>query len=521
MAFIGSQGSGGTIASPTGDQIMGANFSSSAINAPGNYRDVFGFDNAPDSTNLPQIYEREVTIYGNRTLMGFLRMIGSEMPTNSQQIRWAEQKRLHVFYNNVYRTGADTSVLKIKAQDGAATGDGSNTTGDLTDHSIRQNDKILVGNSESHTSTAAELFIVTAVSGADITVAAYGGTTDTILDTLTDATGADPQVGTSTQQLNVLVIGSEFGKGSDSRSQIVQPEYSTYTNSTVIMRDTYAVNGTDANQIGWVEIADENGVQGKYWYLKGKSETMTRWEDYLELSLLEDKKASSNLLPASTSTNPTGTAKGGDIAGSGSEGFFEAVENRGNIFTGTFSDSNPTAAEFRNDALDVIVRQLDKEGNIEENVLYLNRNESLAFDDGMALQSNNGANNVAWGLFNNSESMGLSLGFQSVRRGSYDFYKKDWKYLNQVDGRGSFGGIKGAGIPMGTKSVYDQYGANLMMPFATINYLAGPHHSRKNQSWVHGGQAPTPTSGLDAMTIEFLTERCICVKGANNFFLFK
>ena len=73
---------------------------------------------------------------------------------------------------------------------------------------------------------------------------------------------------------------------------------------------------------------------------------------------------------------------------------------------------------------------------------------------------------------------------------------------------------------MGTKSVYDQYGANLSMPFASIHYLAGPHHSRKNQSWVHGGQAPTPTSGLDSMNMEFLSEKCICLKGANNFVLF-
>ena len=317
-----------------------------------------------------------------------------------------------------------------------------------------------------------------------------------------------------------MVIGSEVGKGSDSRAEHIQPEYSSYTNNTVIMRDLYAVNGTDANQIGWLEIADENGVQGKYWYIKGKSETMTRWEDYLELSLLEDKKAGADVLAGTNAAN--GAGKGGDIIGSGSEGFFEAIENRGTVYTGTFGTTGADpAGDFRNTSLDVMVRQADREGNIEENVLFLNRDESLNFDDGMAAQNNNGANNVAWGLFNNSESMGLSLGFTSVRRGSYDFYKRDWKYLNQVDGRGSFAGINGVGVPMGTKSVYDQYGANLQMPFASIYYLAAEHHNRKNMSWVHGGLAPTPTSGLDALRIEFLTERCICLKGANNFFLFQ
>lgn len=512
-------GTGGTTASPTGNQIQGANFSSSAFTTPGNYMDVFGFDNAPESTNLPHIYEKEVTIYGNRTLMGFLRMIGSEMPTNSQQIRWAEQKRLHVFYNNVYRTSATSNVLKIKTQDGTG-GDGSNNDNDLTTHAIRVNDKILVGSSGND----AELFIVQAVNGANISIGAYDGNDNTVLDRLADTSGGD-----STTQHTILVIGSEFGKGSDSRTHIVQPEYSSYTNNTVIMRDKYAVNGTDANQIGWLEIADENGVQGKYWYIKGKSETMTRWEDYLELSLLEDKKAQSGAdaaLPGAGIGTNSGAAKGGDIIGLGSEGLFEAIENRGTVYENGFgaTDTTPetSAATFRNQSLDVMVRQLDREGSIEEYALFLNRDESLNFDDGMALQSNAGsATGVSWGLFNNSKEMGLSLGFNSVRRGSYDFYKRDWKYLNQVDGRGSLDGINGIGVPMGTKSVYDQYGANLQMPFASIYYLAAEHHNRKNMSWVHGGLAPTPTSGADSLQIEFLTERCICVKGANNFFLFK
>ena len=321
---------------------------------------------------------------------------------------------------------------------------------------------------------------------------------------------------------SMLVVGSEFGKGSKSREEFVQPKYDSYTNSTVIMRDTYGVNGTDANQIGWVESIDENGNSGKYWYLKGKSETMTRWEDHLELSLLEDKKASAtagtandgNILPSNS-----GTAKGGDIAGSGSEGLFEAIETRGSVTTGGFG--NAGAADFR-ESLDTIVKHLDFEGSIEENVFYLNRDESLNFDDGMATQNNGtGGTSSSWGVFNNSENMGLSLGFTSVRRGSYDFYKKDWKYLNALDGRSAFGDIKGISVPMGTKSVYDQYGANLQSPFATINYLAGPTQNRKNISWVHGGSFGGGYTGDDSMRIEMLTERCICVKGANNFFLFK
>ena len=47
---------------------------------------------------LPELYEAEVERYGNRTLSGFLRMVGAEMPMTSDQVIWSEQNRLHVAY---------------------------------------------------------------------------------------------------------------------------------------------------------------------------------------------------------------------------------------------------------------------------------------------------------------------------------------------------------------------------------------------------------------------------------------
>ena len=50
---------------------------------------------------LPELYEAEVERYGNRTLGGFLRMVGAEMPMTSDQVIWTEQNRLHVAYDDV------------------------------------------------------------------------------------------------------------------------------------------------------------------------------------------------------------------------------------------------------------------------------------------------------------------------------------------------------------------------------------------------------------------------------------
>ena len=51
---------------------------------------------------LPDTYEKEFERYGNRSISSFLRMVGAEMPSNSDMIKWAEQGRLHIKYTNVY-----------------------------------------------------------------------------------------------------------------------------------------------------------------------------------------------------------------------------------------------------------------------------------------------------------------------------------------------------------------------------------------------------------------------------------
>ena len=50
---------------------------------------------------LPDTYEKEFERYGNRTVASFLRLVGAEMPSNSDLIKWAEQGRLHTKYTSM------------------------------------------------------------------------------------------------------------------------------------------------------------------------------------------------------------------------------------------------------------------------------------------------------------------------------------------------------------------------------------------------------------------------------------
>ena len=165
---------------------------------------------------------------------------------------------------------------------------------------------------------------------------------------------------------------------------------------------------------------------------------------------------------------------------------------------------------------------LDKQGAIEENMLFLNRATALTFDDMLGAVNAHYNGGTSFGVFNNSEDMALNLGFSGFRRGSYDFYKTDWKYLNDATTRGLGGNIDGVLVPAGTSTVYDQQlGKNIKRPFLHVRYRASEADDRKMKSWITGSVGGVYTSDVDEMNVHFLSERCLCVQGANNFVLFK
>jgi hypothetical protein len=324
--------------------------------------------------------------------------------------------------------------------------------------------------------------------------------------------------GFSATGCKVFVYGSAYtkgttiaagGAGNSAARTSVEPSFTQYSNSPVIIRDQYVVNGSDMAQIGWVEVATEDGASGYLWYLKAESETRLRFEDYLEMAMVEGRLseiAAGNITKAQLPST---------------QGLFDAIEERGNVEVGFTAASGIT--DF-----DEILKNLDTQGAIEENMLFLQRQTALDFDDMLASISAGGQGGVAYGLFENSEEMALNLGFSGFRRGSYDFYKTDWKYLNDASTRGAITGInsiEGVLIPAGTSTVYDQVlGTNIRRPFLHVRYRASQADDRRMKSWVTGSAGGAFTStldALDAMEINFLSERCLVTQAANNFVLFK
>ena len=297
----------------------------------------------------------------------------------------------------------------------------------------------------------------------------------------------------------------------------LEAEDSFFENKPIIIKDKYAVAGSDMAQIGWVEVTSENGANGYLWYLKSEHETRLRYDDYLEMSMIEGVDASAGssalayLSPALSSA--PGSAAGSTAAGT--QGMFDAIEARGNVWTGA---APSTLLQF-----DTIVDRLDKQGSIQENVIFVNRNFGFDIDDMLAAQNSYGAGGTSWGLFDNDEEMALNLGFTGFKRG-YDFYKSDWKYLNDISLRGGLvgGAVNGVMVPAGSTTVYDQIlGKNAKRPFLHVRYRASETEDRRYKTWLTGSAGGASTSGLDAMEVNFLSERALCTLGANNFVVFK
>jgi hypothetical protein len=464
---------------------------------------------------VPDLMEQEAEVFGPRTISGFLAQVGAEEAMTADQVVWSEQGRLHLSYQgHVHSTsgGADsTSQIDITKD---IDGDTGVTSGN---HGIRVNDTVVISDP---TNGVVKCLVVT-VATDRIDVAPYGAAA------LTGTTSGDATT--------ILVYGSEFPKASqyfvaagnaatDARGAN-EPSFKSFNNKPIIMKDYYEVSGSDASRIGWVEVSSEAGANGYLWYLKAESDTRARFTDYIEMAMLEaEKGGAGNDITEEAGVMGDGSVTASDATkNTGTEGLFAAIESRGNLSSGiTGVNAATDLAEF-----DAILAEFDKQGAIEENMFFLNRATSLAIDDMLASMNSYGAGGTSYGVFDNSEDMALNLGFSGFRRGSYDFYKSDFRYLNDKATRGGINAtagsnaIRGVVIPAGSSSVYDQtVGASIRRPFLHVRFRASQTDDRRMKTWVTGSVGAA-TSALDAMQLHFLTERCLITQGANNFMLLK
>lgn len=431
----------------------------SAVKAPSqeNYIDLFDYT----SQYEPDAYEQLISIYGDQSLTGMVFELGSEEPISSDQFIWTEKGRLHTAYDSVSRSS------NVFTQNG---------------HVYRVGEVVMASGNGVN-----QLGRITAVTANTFTAVPYKA--------------AGWSVGTT--GIKTFISHSEFQKGSGSMDGSLETDFTVLRNKTIIQRDNYLASGSEITQDSWIQT--DNG--GFVWYLQSELDGRRRFEDRIEMGLLQGEAAEAG--------------SGAESAGfDGAEGVFESVRTRGNVFDGIAS-SLPD--------WDTILKRFDNQGKIREYMFYVDRDQSLAIDDMLGELNAGHSGGISYGLFDNSEQMAVNLGFVGFRRGTYDFYKTDWKVLNDPTLLGSIaaadGKVRGLLVPYGDTEVYD--GSSTMadrttQPYLSVKYRVKGAENRRHKTWITGSVGTSvPTDGNDHMRVHHLADRGVCTIGANNFMIFE
>ena len=415
-----------------------------------------------DLVNKPDNRDALIKTYGNQGITGFLQLVGAtKAVATNDEVQYWEEERLHQLQAGAMGTiasGAATATLT--ASNAAAT-------------IVRLNDVVLVNGSERGMVTA-----ISSASSPAITITALSADGFSAL-----AVGAEK---------SLPIIGNLYKQGSDQPSEFIESGITRRVNPFMIMKEVYSVTGSQATNIGWINLGN-----GDYrWYLKSEGDTRQRFMDKREMMMLLGEK----------------TAELTDI--SGSEGYFAAIEDRGIVQSGLIN----TIAE-----VDDIVKVFDKEGGASEYALYVNRAQDLAIDDMLAggqLASGTSATTVgaaAFGSFNNSADTALNLGFRSFARGGYTFHKHDWKLLNDPTLLADSGFI-GVGVPM--SQVADAKTGE-KAPALEMNYKAANGYSREMEHWMIGSVLGASNATKDNVEFHYRSECNLITRAANRHMLIK
>lgn len=431
-----------------------------------------------NNVNKPDNRAQLVKTFGNQGITGFLQLVGAvKTAGTADEVTWWEEQRLHPTANITLVTSVAASAqIQLSGNPGL----GANTS------AFRLNDVVMWDN----------------VNYSQRALVVATGTNFVTLQSLTTGTLSS---GTSGTTYALPIIGNLYGQGTDQPSQYLESNLIRRTNPYMIMKEIFKVTGSQATNIGWVDVGG-----GDYrWFIKGEADTRQRFIDKREMMMLLGQR---------NETSITGAYGSGTI--SGSEGYFTALENRGIVSNGYLNDLTD---------LDIILTALDRNGAGPEYAVYVDRLQDLAFDDfvakGVATAALTAGVATQFGAFNNNPNMAIELGFKSFGRGGYTFHKHDWKLLNEPTLLGTTAtttasgvGFAGAMIPMAT--VVDPKTGNREFPLE-INYKSTNGVSREMEHWLTGSFMGATNSTLDVLQFNYRSEIALCTRAANRHVLIK
>jgi hypothetical protein len=439
-----------------------------------------------DEVNKPDNRDLLVKTYGNQGITGFLQMVGAVKSNGAaDEVQYWEETRLHQLQVATPAASADVAATTLTLNLASAATSATGATKAAAQKYLRVNDVILVG--------GVDRFIITAVSAGEYSQTATAAATAVSLSS------AGLSASAAAASANFPIVGNMFAQGTDQNTGYLESNVVKRTNPYQIIKEVYKVTGSQATNIGWVNLGN-----GDYrWFIKSENDTRQRFLDKREMMMLLGEEVSN-----------TGLTALGSIAGS--EGYFSAIANRGVVVN---SGATTTAAIATLDELDVLITALDKQGSMPEYAMYVNRLQDLAIDDMIAQGTSTAANITAgvttqFGQFANAADM-VKLGFSSFMRGSYTFHKHSWKLLNDPTllGASNFQGVM---IPL-TNVADPRTGEK--SPALELNYKATNGYNREMEHWMTGSILGVTNTNTDALQFNYRSEFALVTRAANQHVL--
>jgi len=427
--------------------------------------------------HMPELIET----YGDQGITGFLKLTGAiNSGGSSDEVNWWEAGRRHKSF-----TYAVANITNNTTSITVAAGADSFTS------NVQKNDVVM----DSSTGTR---YIVqaggfgTGAPAANVVMVLLNGAA-----AITSGTHFDASAG------EWIKLGNMYAQGTNQPTAFDDFNAVKRTNPYMIVKDRYEVNGSQATNIGWVNVGG-----GEYrWFMKGEQEARARFEDRREMMMLLGQQHSGT----------AGLALGSDLAGS--EGYFSAIEDRGIQVSNANANPLDSFSEF-----DDIIMELDKQGAPSEYAMYVNRKQDLAIDDMLASGIATGVTAGLpgqFGAFNNSADMAVQLGFKSFTRGGYTFHKHDWKLLNDPTLLGASNYVQGAMIPL---SQVTDARSGMKAPALSMSYKEANGYNREMEHWVTGsilGHTNNGDVGTDNAVFHYRSEIALCTRAANQHVMIK
>lgn len=440
-----------------------------------------------NEVNKPDNRDLLVKTYGNQGITGFLQMVGAVKSNGAaDEVQYWEETRLHQLQVATPAASAAAAATTLTLNLASAATSATGATKAAAQKYLRVNDVILVG--------GVDRFIITAVSSGEYSQTATAAATAVSLSS------AGLSASAAAASANFPIVGNMFAQGTDQNTGYLESNVVKRTNPYQIIKEVYKVTGSQATNIGWVNLGN-----GDYrWFIKSENDTRQRFLDKREMMMLLGQEVS----------NGAGISSLGSIAGS--EGYFSAIADRGIVVN---SGSTTTAAIATLDELDVLITALDKQGSMPEYAMYVNRLQDLAIDDMIAQGTSTAANITAgvatqFGQFANAADM-VKLGFSSFMRGSYTFHKHSWKLLNDPTllGASNFQGVM---IPL-TNVADPRTGEK--SPALELNYKATNGYNREMEHWMTGSILGVTNTNTDALQFNYRSEFALVTRAANQHVL--